>query len=92
MKLIINGTLLDRGNSAPLDSCFEDLPSLVGRRLSLGNPDNALIIDQVETRRILFRFVRFEVADSLSLRIGESYQFETSGNAYSFRIRFALEE
>ena len=92
MKLLIKGTLVDRGRAGSLDNCLEDLPSLVGRRISLGNPDYALILDRVEERLVAFRFIRFDDANILTLRIGQSYEFQTEGNAFEYRIRFALEE
>ena len=90
MKLRIEGKIVDRGHGASFDERIENFE--IGKRIGLGNADNALVIDKVEGRRIVLRFIRFETVDTLTLRIGESYEFHTEGNAYEFGVRLSLGE
>lgn len=90
MKLRIEGKIVDRGHGAYFDDQIENFE--IGKRIGLGSADNALVIDKVEARKIVLRFIRFETVDTLTLRIGESYEFHTEGNAYEFGVCLSLGE
>ena len=92
MRLHIIGNIIDQGRYAAIDENWVNPAERLGQRANLTSPDTAVTIDVVEPRRIAFRFIRFDVIDTLSLRIGESYEFRTVGNAYEMTVRFVLEE
>ena len=92
MKLLIQGTIHERGAFAPFESAKEDLPSLKGKRIGLPIPDTYLEILEVKERSLRFRFIRFEEADELLLRFDESHEFTHEGNAFGYKIKFQLAE
>ena len=92
MKLRITGNIADTGRYAVIDDTWDDLQERLGKRCIVGTPDYAITLEALEPRRIVFRFIRYETVDTLSIRVGESYEYHTAGNAFEFKVRFALEE
>ena len=92
MKLLIQGTIHERGAFAPFESAKEDLPSLKGKRIGLSIPDTYLEILEAKEASLRFRFIRFEEGDELFLRFDESHEFTHEGNAFGYQIKFQLAE
>ncbi|MBO4541309.1 MAG: hypothetical protein J5736_04965 [Bacilli bacterium] len=92
MKLVVTGSIHERGNAAPFESVLENLASRIGERIRLPIPDTHLQLLEAQERAVRFLFLRFEEGDRLFLRLGETHEFTHEANAYGYRIKFELTE
>lgn len=91
MKLTIHGSIHELGRYAKFDNVHEDLPSLVGKRITQAVPDTAILIKEVGEGFVVFDYIRFRDAEEVSLHLGEEKSFSHEGNAYGYEVHFALE-
>lgn len=92
MKLLIQGSIVDRGNHASFSNTHDDLPALSGKRFALAVSDAAAEIEEIRPYSIRLALYRGSEVDRIHLGVGDSIEFHHEGNAYVYTLKFLLTE
>ncbi len=90
MRLWIILSVAECGNSASREFVYDDLFSLVGKKVSLGFHDLGLTIHEAKADSVLLSILYFDKAYAYLLSPSKEESFAKEGNAFRLELKMAL--